>query len=198
LNTRFKLPDRASVCSRVEVAFAERPYPGDDRIAKSDSRYESYEGHAVTAFHRGKTWKEITLRHLVDDYAGDASACLAFMTPEGWRYYLPAYLLIALQPDEADAIGDAVVGNVTHPRARTALFARVAIDLGLEPEVVLAQHTERFVDRISGLTNEELEAVRTVLQWLAAWKDAGNARFDVAMPNLARAALDSWSYLGSS
>ena len=192
------LPDRASVRSRVELAFAERPYPGDERIADSDSRYESYEGHAVTAFHRGKTWNEITLRHLVDGYAGDPTACLAFMTPEGWRYYLPAYLLVALQPDEAGAIADAVVGTLTHPRARAAAFTRVAIDLGLEPETVLAQHTGRFGDRMSGLTAAELEAVRAVLQWFAAWEDGVQARVDVATPNSARAALDSWTYLASS
>ena len=189
--------DRAVVRSRVELAFAERPYPGDERIAESDSRYESYEGHAVAAFHRGKRWKEITSRRLVEDYAGDPSACLAFMTPEGWRYYLPAYLLIALQPDEADVIADAVVGALTHPRARTASFTRVAIDLELEPETVLAAHTKRFVERISGLTAAELEAVRAVLRWLAAWEDAAVERFEVVPPNSARAALDSWGYLAS-
>ena len=70
----------------IEAAFANRPYPGDDRIADSDPRYDDYEGHAVTRFHHGKSWKEITLRHLREDYEGDGSACLAFMTPEGWRY----------------------------------------------------------------------------------------------------------------
>ena len=37
----------------------------------------------TSAFHRGKRWDEITLRRLVDEYAGDPTACLAFMTPEG-------------------------------------------------------------------------------------------------------------------
>ena len=186
--------DRESVRTLVEAAFAERPYPGDDRIADSDPRYPSYEGHAVTAFHRGKAWPAITLGHLRDDYAGDSTACLAFMTPEGWRYYLPAYLLIALQPEEADAIGEAVVGSLTHPRARVDSFTRVATDLGLEPEAVLIEHSKRFVDRISGLTAAELEAARAVLEWLAAWEEARNARFGTALPNWAREALDSWRY----
>ena len=187
--------DSSELHSSIERAFAERAYPGDDCIADSDARYESYEGHAVTAFHRGKPWKEITLRHLVDDYAGDPTACLAFMTPEGWRYYLPAYLLIALQPDEAGAIADAVVGTLTHPRARTAAFKRVAVDLGLEPEAVLAAHTDRFVNRVSRLTTAELEAVRAVLDWLAAWEEKRDARLGVSSSNAARAALDSWRYL---
>jgi hypothetical protein len=52
----------------VQRAFADREYSGDERIADSDPRYESYEGHAVAAFHRGKDWCEITLRHLFDNY----------------------------------------------------------------------------------------------------------------------------------
>ena len=61
------------------------------------------------------------MRHRQDDYEGDASACLAFMTPEGFRD-LPAYVLIALEPD-AD-VGDAVVGALTHPGARRVTRAR--------------------------------------------------------------------------
>jgi hypothetical protein len=186
--------DAASVRSLVESAFAERQYPGDERIGESDPRYPSYEGHAVAAFHRGKTWREITLTHL-GEYEGDSTACLAFMTPEGWRYYLPAYLLIALRPDVAGAITDAVVGNLTHPRARAESFTQVAIDVGLEPEAVLVGQTERFVARVSGLTEAELDAARAVLRWLAAFEDAENERFGVAVPNDARTALDSWSYL---
>src|SRR5215210_5462243 len=184
--------DLAAARRLVERAFAERPYPGDERIGESDPRYEDYEGHAVTAFHRGKRWQEITLRHLFDEYAGDASACLAFMQPEGWRYYLPAYLLMALEWDEADVITDAVIGGLTHPRARAASFTRVAHDLGLDPEAVLAQHTERFEQRISGLTAAELGAVCAVLGYLAGRADQDNARFGVALPNAAREALESW------
>jgi hypothetical protein len=102
-------PGATELREAVERAFADRQYPGDGRIADSDPPYESYKGHAISAFHRGKGWQEITLRHLLDEYAGDPTASLAFMTPEGWRYYLPAYLLMALDWDEADAIGDATV-----------------------------------------------------------------------------------------
>jgi hypothetical protein len=178
----------------VEQAFAAREYPGDDRIADSDPRYESYEGHAISAFHRGKRWQEITLRHLLDDYAGDPTACLAFMTPEGWRYYLPAYLVMALDWEEADAIGDAVVGALTHPRSRSESFTRVAQDLGLEPEDVLATHGERFEERISGLSAAELQAVRLVLARLAEHVEAENAPFQTRLPNRPREALESWQH----
>jgi hypothetical protein len=184
---------RTELEETVQRAFAGREYPGDDRIADSDPRYESYEGHAIAAFHRGKRWQEITLGHLRDGYPGDSTACLTFMTPEGWRYYLPAYVLMALDWEESDAIGDAVVGALTHPRAREASFTRVARDLGLEPEDVLAAHSSRFEERISGLSARELEAVRLVLEHLAARVEASNAPFEAQLPNGPREALDSWA-----
>jgi hypothetical protein len=169
-------------------------YPGDDRIADSDPRYEAYEGHAISAFHRGKRWDEITLRHLIDEYAGDPTACLAFMTPEGWRYYLPAYLVMALDWDKADAIGDATVGALTHPRSRKASFTRVARDLGLEPEAVIAAHSQRLEERMSGLSAAELEAVRLVLEHLAKRVEAENVPFQKELPNRPREALQSWEH----
>lgn len=114
------------------------------------------------------------------------------MTPEGWGYYLPAYLLMALSWDESDIVGDAVVGALTHPRAREAAFTQVALDLGLEPEAVLAAHSERFEQRLSGLNAAEVDATRAVLAYLAERVDADNACFEIALPNAPRQALESW------
>jgi len=185
---------KAELHEAVAVAFADREYPGDDRIADSDPRYESYEGHAITAFHRGMRWQEITLRRLLDDYAGDPTACLAFMQPEGWRYYLPAYVLMALDWEESEAIGDAVVGALTNPRARVESFTRVANDLGLEPDDVIAAHSKRFEERMSGLAPGELEAVRLALEHLVDVVEASNAPFQTQLPNAPREALDSWAF----
>jgi hypothetical protein len=44
---------KAELHEAIALAFADREYPGDDRIADSDPRYESYERHAIAAFHRG-------------------------------------------------------------------------------------------------------------------------------------------------
>jgi hypothetical protein len=179
----------------IAAAFAARPYPGDDRIATRHPRYEDYEGHAVARFHQGKRWPEITLAHLRAGYAGDATACLAFMTPEGWRYYLPAYLTLALDWEAADAVGDAVVGNLTHPRALEAALTRVARDLGHPPEEVLRGQAARFEARVEGLDPAEADAVRAVLRHLARRIDAAHAALGPpgrALPNRAREALASW------
>ena len=185
--------DVEEVRASIAAAFADRPYPGDDSIAHSDPRYDDYEGHAVTRFHRGKHWRKITLPHLREEYAGDATACLAFMTPDGWRYYLPAYLLIALEWEKADAVGDAVIGNLTHPRALAELYARVADDLGLERESVLRGQVARFEERLSGLGEAEFEAARALLAYVAERIDAGHRRLGHELPNAARVALESWT-----
>jgi hypothetical protein len=92
----------------------------------------------------------------------------------------------------SDAIGDAVVGAVTHPRARVESYSRVATDLGLEPEAVLATHSDRFEERMSGLDEFELAAVRAVLEHIAELVDAENRRLGPGLPNDARTALESW------
>lgn len=190
------MTDVGELRCQIAEAFARRSYPGDDRIADTDLRYPDYEGNTVAGFHRGKRWQEITLSRLRAGYEADPSACLAFMTPEGWRYYLPAYLLLALDRQASGAIGDAVVGALTHPRARADLRGRVTADLAREPEDVLAEQSTRFEERVSGLSEPERDAVRAALEHLAEEVDAENESLDQGLPNDARAALESWSWGG--
>jgi hypothetical protein len=110
----------------------------------------------------------------------------------GRRYYLPAYLLIALEWEAADAVGDAVVGALTHPRARTEAYARVADDLGLERDEVLRGQSTRFEERASGLDVAEIDAIRAVLGYVAERIDAQNSGLGGELTNDARAALESW------
>ncbi|NOZ85134.1 MAG: hypothetical protein GXP49_02495 [Deltaproteobacteria bacterium] len=71
----------------------------------------------MASFFRGKTWHEITLKLLQDEYNCDGSACLAFMSPEAFRYYLPAYMIIGVtEYEEADLIGDAAIYALSPPQ----------------------------------------------------------------------------------
>ncbi len=96
----------------ISEAWSDAPYPGDDAIAYDQSG-QHLERAQVAEFFRGKRWKDVTLAAL-RSYRGDASACLAFMSPEAFRYYLPAYMLIALDDyAEADAIADSALNMLT-------------------------------------------------------------------------------------
>jgi hypothetical protein len=152
----------------VERAFANRPYPGDDRIAESDPRYPDYEGDRVSAFFRGKDWRHVTFGALLGGYRGDPTACLLFMLDDGFRYYLPAFLLMALDP-EAREISEPLCFTLTDRGASAG------------------QDFSRFQARVARLSAEEKAAVTEVLRHLADQYDrAGDP------DNPARHALDSY------
>ncbi|MFY0563591.1 DUF6714 family protein [Archangium lansingense] len=78
---------REAIRQQLEAAFADAPYPGDDHIGYDTEDWESAE--LVRAF-KGKHWKELTPAEL--QYHSSS-----FLSSEGFRYYLPAYLLAALE-----------------------------------------------------------------------------------------------------
>ncbi|CAB3772781.1 hypothetical protein B7G54_37460 [Burkholderia puraquae] len=68
------------------------------------------ESCAVDDFFRGKKRFEVTLKELREDYECDESACLTFMKPKAFAFFLPLFMKIAtLEYDEADNIPDSLV-----------------------------------------------------------------------------------------
>jgi hypothetical protein len=154
--------------SLVEEAFSPRSYPGGDRIA-DEGRLPGEEAQRVASFFQGKDWRQVSRAALRDRYPGDPSEALRFMFDEGFRYYLPAFLLIALEPEgEADEITDALCFALTDPAPRAR------------------EDSRRFHARMAGLSRERA-AVTGVLRHLAD-------RYDRAgePDNSARDALDSY------
>jgi hypothetical protein len=80
--------------ARIVQDFGALPSPGNNITIPSPGDRERA---AIDAFFRGKKWQEIRLDDLRTGYKGDESACLTFMTPQAFRYYLPAYLLFCLE-----------------------------------------------------------------------------------------------------
>jgi hypothetical protein len=136
-------------------AFASRSYPGDAHIASADPRYADYEGHRVAAFFRGKDWRAVTGSALASGYEGDPGAALRFLRDEGFLYYLPAFLTIALDPQAGD-IADAVAYALTAPGSDRAEDRRT------------------FQARMSRLSEAENNAVTAVLRHLAEREGPGS------------------------
>jgi hypothetical protein len=141
----------------IVKAFSSRLYPGDDRIARSDARYADYEGHRVRALFLGKDWREVTAPWLRTAYEGDPTAVLRFLTDEGFLYYLPAFLTIALDAQAGD-LADAVSYALTPPEAAGELNA--------------------FRARMGRLAAEERAAVTAVLRHVAEREGAGGPAHD--------------------
>ena len=140
-------------------AFSSRSYPGDDRIALADDRYPGYEGHRVAATLRGKDWREVTYPWLLAAHPGDPTAIPRFLRDQGFLYYLPAFLTLALDP-AAGEIADAVCYALTAPRTDTA------------------GDLQQFRTRMSGLSDEERSAVAAVLRHLADREGPGSPAQD--------------------
>jgi hypothetical protein len=137
-------PDLARARAIVERAFERRPHPGADRIAVVRDDCPSYEGNAVARHFGDRSWKTIRYDDLVADYPEDPSACLAFMTVAGFCYYLPSFLLSALDSHArlwAD-VAECVSSILTRPGAEMpslrARFDAVATELSPEERDAVA------------------------------------------------------------
>jgi hypothetical protein len=86
-----------TVWDSIESAFADVPYPGDDRIA--DHR-DCPECDDMREHFRGTTWRGHTVAEL-QQY----QSVLPLFTPEALQYFLPAFMLMSLKAwREADDI----------------------------------------------------------------------------------------------
>ena len=86
--------------SDIRRAFAEVPRPAPDAIATRTSaflKYEDEEGRLVERFFAGRDWRDMTFQVIWDGCESPGDAALTFMAPEAFRYFLPAYILIALE-----------------------------------------------------------------------------------------------------
>ena len=104
----------------IDAAFAGRPYPGDDAIVLRRPGCEGLEAEEVWELFRGKSWREITLDAMK---ARLVSSDIFSLSLEGFVYYLPAFLKLALDLDDPYGLDDPVVSRLwTWPEEIAALL----------------------------------------------------------------------------
>lgn len=132
---------------RILDAWSGATRPDRASIPSDASGYH-LECNQVADFFAGRDWSEVGLQELVHEYRGDHSACLSFMSPVAFAYYLPCYMLLALEHyEEADLAAEAAV----------AAFAPKAI-AGIE---------EKQRRRRAALNSRQQLAVSAFLEWFA-------------------------------
>ena len=130
--------------AEIGEAFADVPYPGDDRIGLFPDDHDSI---MLALDFRGKHWREITVREIVD---GRHREDLLFMTAEAFAFYLPAYLLACIvDPREADLALDSVVQFLTKPEGEDPYW------------------TTFFEERVRALNWKQRAGVRHFLEYIA-------------------------------
>lgn len=96
---------REQLKRQIEAAFVDVPSPGDGRIAYAP---EAWEGEELNADFQGHHWKDFP-REVLRQHSHD----LALFSAEGFLFYLPAYLLAAL--DDFWDVREFVLSRLTLP-----------------------------------------------------------------------------------
>lgn len=87
-----RTPDLASLRHGIDAAFARRSYPGDERIVSRQPGCRGIEAEEVFQFLHGQDWRQLAACSPPKDLRDE----MAFLSFEGFVYYLPAFLLLAL------------------------------------------------------------------------------------------------------
>jgi hypothetical protein len=106
--TDFTLDDlREQVAQHIQTAFADTPYPGDERVAA----YARH-GDSIAEALVGQHWSEVNL-----DVLYQHRWEIFLLTPETFRFYVPVVMLAALYHREVmGSLADNLIFSLTPQR----------------------------------------------------------------------------------
>jgi hypothetical protein len=134
---------REQVAKQIRTAFAGVDYPGSDDLVPETSGRDLEREELATAL-SGRDWRELDVAFL-----RSRPEALLLMSPGGFRFYLAAYALAAVEnPRGSDLVPAVVVKSLTPP---------------LESES--ASHW--FEERVAGVSAEQGAALCAVLRLIA-------------------------------
>lgn len=158
----------------ISAAFEVMPYPGDDKLVEIPADMEILE---TASWLKGKHWKDLTWAALVPWWT-DA---LCHLSPEGFRFYLPAYMIASIESYErADRLPDVAISMLTPPcKESYEAFREVLLDIVKDnPEFVNpekfepyleeknAKRKQFFLERTEGFTAEQKKAIVLFLEFM--------------------------------
>lgn len=106
------------IIQEIKTAFGDMPYPGTERIVNDLQGYDLERKQIKEEFSRYENWQDVPRELLLQER--DA---LPLFEPQGFRFYLPAYMLFSVEDYEgADTIPESIVHSLTLPDAGTELY----------------------------------------------------------------------------
>jgi methyltransferase-like protein len=122
----------------------------------------------------GKHWSELSQETLIKE-----NSALSFLTNEAFRFYLPAYLSIVVRKfEETDILPDVTVQYLTLPVEADDLNKLSSVqeesnELQFELSQFIMEYLSRsnqkvhlFMERVSGLNQQQCQAIRYYLEYL--------------------------------
>ena len=130
---------KIELVERISRAWKDVPYPGVENIFTPDS----YDGEGITDYFKDTTWQG----HKPEILRAHDSAISTFFTKEAYHYWLPAFLIAAVEdPDELSQGVDALVESFI-------------------PDDSWSK--EEYLSRMAMLTNEQKRVIINVIEYLA-------------------------------
>jgi hypothetical protein len=126
----------------------------------------------VAEFFKGKRWQDVTLEGLRNGYEGPPDACLCFMSGDALRYYLPAFMHIAMRDYASnDMVCEAAMSALTPPTAHPELFAAAKREGTPDEhnpyaEANVARQRAWWDARVAGLAPAQREAIVAFLSYM--------------------------------
>jgi hypothetical protein len=166
------------VLEKLTSSFQTLPYPGDLNLVYDNTGYHLECVDIQQAF-AGKHWSELSQETLIRE-----SSALAFLTPEAFRFYLPAYLSnVVREFDESDALPEISVYYLTLPVEADSLInlsyiqqqsneTKLEVSQFLMEELSRSnQKVHRFMELMFGFNQQQGQAIRYYLEYLKAEKN---------------------------
>jgi hypothetical protein len=122
---------------KIKSAFATMPPPNEDNIVIVPNNYESF---MVANLLKGKHWQDLSEATIYEIRLN-----LPRLTPEAFRFYLPAYLIWSLKGENGGEILEYVVFN-------------------LNPQEDNAKKKE-FIDKVKYFTSQQKEAIKAYVKY---------------------------------
>ena len=136
----------ATLIACIEDAWRDVPRPPDSGIFTPDS----YDDEDIVNYFSGTTWRG---HHAADLRA--YSSAFTFFTPAAWHYWLPAFVIAAIEePEEADACVERLTQSIYDDNAAN----RVAL-LSTTQRHALCEYFRFQIARWPEFTQEERRAL---------------------------------------
>jgi len=147
--------DPSDLRLRIDEAFGGMLYPGDEQIVACNC----WECAEIKSALKGRHWRDLSFESL--DHLREA---LTFLSPEGFRFYLPAFMIILIMDYyRADITSIVVIGRLTLPctsdseRTNEQRFA----------EYYRSGEAEHwFFERVSGFNEAQSKVIRQFLEYM--------------------------------
>ena len=145
------------VIAKIEQAFADVPYPGDQQL--TDNSYGE-EPAATSAAFCGKTvWRKLDAAFL--DHADGSSSALSFFSDQAFHFYLPAYMIADIRGELQSADPASRLCSWVTPQGGSVRIAKVwgGGSMGERARAAFAVYTAGQVSAITAYLWWKLESV---------------------------------------